>query len=258
MNELLEQQMRQLKLGGMAKGWREVEFHNVEQYVGALLELELHEREVNRINRMIKNAGFHVLKTLDDFAWDSSVELPAGLTREYMTDLAFLSAKENLIFMGAVGTGKTHLATGIALKACQEGRHVRFFTAASLANMLLEKNNKGTLNSYMASIKKTELIVIDEVGFIPLHKESAELLFQVISDCYERRSLIITSNLEFSQWNTVFGDNRLTAALIDRLIHHSHIVIFSGESYRLTQSMRRQRAVRGREEEADTRRVEKA
>lgn len=106
----------------------------------------------------------------------------------------------------------------------------------------MERNNKGTLNSFQENLKRVELIVVDEIGFVPLHKESAELLFQVISDCYERRSLIITSNLEFSQWNTVFGDNRLTAALIDRLIHHSHIVIFSGESYRLTQSMNRQRA----------------
>ena len=95
---------------------------------------------------------------------------------------------------------------------------------------------------YTDVVKKAELIVIDEVGFVPLHKDAAELLFQVISDCYERKSLIITSNLEFSQWNTVFGDNRLTAALVDRLIHHSHIVIFSGESYRLTQSMHRQRS----------------
>ena len=106
---------------------------------------------------------------------------------------------------------------------------------------LLERNSKGTLNSFLANLKRVELIVVDEIGFVPLHKDAAELLFQVISDCYERRSLIITSNLEFSQWNTVFGDNRLTAALIDRLIHHSHILIFSGESYRLAQSMNRQR-----------------
>ena len=116
----------------------------------------------------------------------------------------------------------------------------RFFTAASLANLLLEKNNRGTLNSFMSQLKKVELIVIDELGFVPLHKEAAQLIFQVISDCYERKSLIITSNLEFSNWNTVLGDNRLTAALIDRLVHHSHIVIFSGESYRLQQSMKRQ------------------
>ena len=118
---------------------------------------------------------------------------------------------------------------------------MRFFTAASLANLLLERNNKGALNSFLENLRRVELIVVDEIGFVPLHKDAAELLFQVISDCYERRSLIITSNLEFRQWNTVFGDNRLTAALIDRLIHHSHIVIFSGESYRLTQSMNRQR-----------------
>ena len=240
-SEQIELMMRQLKLGGLAKGWRSVEYHNSEQYVTDLLKLELQERDANRINRMVKTAGFNVLKTMDEFMWNSAIELPHGLTREYMETLGFLAQKENLIFMGAVGTGKTHLATAIALNACRQGRHVRFFTAAALANILLEKNAKGTLNSFLGTLKKTELMVIDEIGFVPLHKDAAELLFQVISDCYERKSLIITSNLEFSQWNTVFGDNRLTAALIDRLIHHSHIVIFSGESYRLTQSMRRQR-----------------
>lgn len=241
MSEQIEQMMRQVKLGGMAKGWRSVPFSSPEQYVTDLLKLELQEREANRINRMVKTAGFRVMKTLDEFVWNTAIELPHGLTQEYMEELHFLAPKENLIFMGAVGTGKTHLATAIALKACQEGRRVRFFTAAELANILLEKNAKGTLNNFLGTLKKTELIVVDEIGFVPLHKDAAELLFQVISDCYERKSLIITSNLEFSQWNTVFGDNRLTAALVDRLIHHSHIVIFSGESYRLTQSLRRQR-----------------
>ncbi len=176
--------------------------------------------------------------------WKSDIALPAGLTQESMENLDFLSAKENLIFMGAVGTGKTHLATAISLKACQEGHKVRFFTAVSLANLLLERNNKGSLNGIMTSLKKTELIVIDELGFVPLHKDAAQLMFQVISECYERKSLIITSNLEFSGWNTVLGDNRLTAALIDRLVHHSHIVVFSGESYRLQQSMKRQKTSR--------------
>lgn len=242
MPEQIEQYMRTLKLGGLAKDWRSVDYHDPEQYVRELLELELREREANRINRMIKLAGFQVVKTLDEFIWNRNIELPNGLTREYMEDLSFLKSKENLIFLGSVGTGKTHLATAIALKACQQGRRVRFFTAASLANLLLERNNKGTLNAFLGTLRKTELLVIDEIGFVPLHKDAAELLFQVISDCYERKSLIITSNLEFSQWNSVFGDNRLTAALIDRLIHHSHIVIFSGESYRLTQSMNRQKS----------------
>lgn len=243
MTEQIEQYMRTLKLGGLAKEWRSISYcDDPEQYVKELLELELREREVNRINRMVKTAGFQVIKTLEDFVWNRNIELPSGLTQEYMVELDFLKGRENLIFLGSVGTGKTHLATAIALKACQQGRHVRFFTAASLANLLLERNHKGTLNAFLGTLRKAELLVIDEIGFVPLHKDAAELLFQVISDCYERKSLIITSNLEFSQWNTVFGDNRLTAALIDRLIHHSHIVIFSGESYRLTQSMHRQRA----------------
>jgi DNA replication protein DnaC len=105
----------------------------------------------------------------------------------------------------------------------------------------LARFHNGLLGNFMDSLKKVELIVIDEVGFVPLHKEAAELLFQVISNCYEQKSLIITSNLEFSQWNTVLGDSRLTAALIDRLVHHSHIVVFSGENFRLQESMRRQK-----------------
>lgn len=198
----IEQMMRTLKLGGLAKDWREVEYHDTEQYITDLLQIELHEREVNRINRMVKTAGFHVIKTLDDFVWKPEIGLPAGLTREYMENLDFITAKENLIFMGAVGTGKTHLATAIALKVCQERHMIRFFTAASLANILLERNNKGTLNGFMTSLKKVELIVIDELGFVPLHKDAAQLMFQVISECYERKSLIITSNLEFSGCGT--------------------------------------------------------
>ena len=116
MAEQIELMMRQVKLGGMAKGWRSVQYENTEQYVTELLKLELQEREANRINRMVKTAGFRVLKTLDEFVWNSAIELPSGLTQEYMTDLHFLTPKENLIFMGTVGTGKTHLATAIATK----------------------------------------------------------------------------------------------------------------------------------------------
>lgn len=241
MNESIEQQMRTLKLGGMAKSWQTVHFENTEQYVRELVALELREREANRINRMVKTAGFHVIKTLDEFVWNKAIELPNDLSHSNMTSLSFIDRKENLIFMGAVGTGKKHLATALAMKACEEGKRVRFYTAASLANLLLEKNQRGLLNTFLNTLKRVELVVVDEIGFVPLHKDAAELLFQVISDCYERRSLIITTNLEFSGWNTVFGDNRLTAALVDRLIHHSHILIFTGDSYRLTQSIHRQR-----------------
>ena len=241
MSEVIEKHFRQLKLGGLAKDWASVPFTTKEEYLIKLLEIELKERETNRINRFVKIAGFNVIKTLDSFEWNPNINIPNGLTREEIETFSFIAKRENLILMGAVGTGKTHLATAIGLSVCQNGKRVRFFTAAGLANTLLEKNQKGSLNTFLTGLKKVDLMIIDEVGFVPLHKDAAELLFQVISDCYERRSLIITSNLEFSQWNTIFGDNRLTAALVDRLVHHSHIMIFSGESFRLTQSMKRQK-----------------
>ena len=242
--ETLEQTMRTLKLSGLAKEWRTVEYHDNEQYMRELLEIEVREREANRMARMIKQANFRVLKTLDNFVWKSGIEIPQTISREEIETASFVNNKENLVLMGAVGTGKTHLATAIALNLCQQGRRVRFFTATGLANILQEKHQRGLLTNFMNSLRKVELLVLDEIGFITLHKEAAELLFQVVSDCYEQKSLIITSNLEFSQWNTVFGNDKLTAAMIDRLIHHSHILVFSGPGHRLEESLKRQKGGR--------------
>ena len=239
--ENIEQTMRTLKLGGLAKEWRTVNYRDNEQYMRELLEIEVREREANRMTRMIKQAGFRVIKTLDDFIWKQGVEIPKTITRDEIETASFVKYKENLVLIGAVGTGKTHLATAVALNLCRQGRHVRFYTATGLANILQEKHQRGTLTSFMTSLRKVELLVLDEIGFITLHKEAAELLFQVVSDCYEQKSLIITSNLEFSQWNAVFGDSKLTAAMIDRIIHHSHIAVFSGPGHRLEESMRRQK-----------------
>jgi len=241
MNATIEQTMRSLKLGGLAKEWRNVAYQDAEQYMNDLLEIEVREREVNRMSRMIRQAGFRVIKTLDNFIWKQGIEVPVSISREEIETAEFAKRKENLVLLGSVGTGKTHLATAVALSLCKKGRHVRFYTATGLANILQEKNKKFQLNNFLTSLKKVELLVLDEIGFISLHKDAAELLFQVVSECYEQKSLIITSNLEFSQWNTVFGDNKLTAALIDRLIHHSHIVVFSGPGHRLEESMRRQK-----------------
>jgi DNA replication protein DnaC len=237
----IEQTMRTLKLGGLAKEWRNVTYHDNEQYMRDLLDIEVREREANRMARMVKQAGFRVIKTLDKFVWKPTIEIPATITREEMETASFVKKKENLVLMGMVGTGKTHLATAIALNLCEQGRHVRFYTATGLANILQEKHQRGTLSSFMTSLRKVELLVLDEIGFITLHKEASEMLFQIVSDCYEQKSLIITSNLEFSQWNTVFGNDKLTAAMIDRLIHHSHILVFSGPGHRLEESIQRQR-----------------
>jgi len=237
----IEQTMRTLKLGGMAKEWRKVVHNDNEQYMRELLEIEVREREANRMARMVKQANFRVIKTLDKFIWKPTIEIPSSITREEIEAASFVKNKENLVLMGGQGTGKTHLATAIAMSLCEKGRHVRFFTATALANILQEKHQRGTLTSFMTSLRRAELLVLDEVGFITLHKEASELLFQVVSDCYEQKSLIITSNLEFSQWNGVLGNDKLTAAMIDRLIHHSHILVFSGPSHRLEESVQRQR-----------------
>jgi len=237
----IEQTMRTMKLSGMAKDWRSVSYHDPDQYMRELLDIEVREREANRMARMIKSAGFRVIKTLDNFVWKPTIEIPATITREEIEAASFVKQKENLVLLGAVGTGKTHLATAVAMGLCEQGHHVRFFTATGLANILQEKHQRGNLASFMASLRKVELLVLDEIGFITLCKEAAELLFQIVSDCYEQKSLIITSNLEFSQWNTVFGNDKLTAAMIDRLIHHSHILVFSGPGHRLEESMQRQR-----------------
>lgn len=244
----IEQTMRTLKLGGMAKDWRDVEYRDNEQYLRELLDMEVREREANRMARLIKQAGFRVLKTLDSFVWKPGIEIPSTITRDEIETASFTKDKENLVLMGAVGTGKTHLATAIALNLCRQGRHARFFTATGLANILQEKHQRGTLTGFMTSLRKVELLILDEIGFITLHKEAGELLFQVVSDCYEQKSLIITSNLEFSQWNTVFGNDKLTAAMIDRLIHHSHILVFSGPGHRLEESMRRRKGGRVNED----------
>ncbi len=237
----IEQTMRTLKLSGLAKDWRSVEYRDAEQYIRELLDIEVREREANRMARMIKQAGFRVIKTLDKFLWKPTIEIPGSITRDEIETASFVAEKENLVLMGAVGTGKTHLATAIALSLCEKGRHVRFFTATGLANILQEKHQRGTLTGFMNSLRRVELLVLDEIGFVTLHKEASELLFQVVSECYEQKSLIITSNLEFSQWNTVFGNDKLTAAMIDRLIHHSHILVFSGPGHRIEESMARQR-----------------
>ena len=164
MSELLEQQMRQLKLGGMAKEWRSIEFRDVEQYVGELLKLELHEREVNRINRMVKSAGFHVLKTLDDFVWNNCIELPVGLTQEYMTDLSFLNAKENLIFMGTVGTGKTHLCLAIARGVAEQGNGVVYGSVQPLIRQLEAEHFGRAQGDSEEQLISCDLLVLDDLG----------------------------------------------------------------------------------------------
>jgi DNA replication protein DnaC len=145
--------------------------------------------------------------------------------------------KENLILYGAVGTGKTHLATAIGVEACNRCKKVRFYQTANLVNKLLEAKNNNKLSSMLDHIEEADLVILDEWGYIPLNREGSQLLFQVVANCYERRSVILTTNLEFSKWNDIFCDEMMTNAMIDRLVHHSHLLTFSGQSYRLRNSL---------------------
>ena len=141
-----------------------------------------------------------------------------------------------MILYGPVGTGKTHLATAIGVEACSRGKTVKFFRTATLVNSLLEAKKNEELKKFLKQIEKTDLLICDEWGYIPFEKDGSQLLFQVISECYEKRSLIVTTNLEFSKWNGIFYDEKLTTAIIDRVIHHGHLLMFTGSSYRLKHS----------------------
>lgn len=241
MNEKIDKYLKQLNLHEMAKEWTSIPFTTKEEFVLKLLEPEIKKQEAAKEARLVKSAGFIEIKKLDDFEWHSEIDIRRDTTTpEEIKNLGFIPKKENLIFIGAAGTGKTHLASALGLEACQQGKNVRFFKTSKLVNTLLEQKQAGTLDRFLTGLKKLDLMIIDEFGFIPFNETAAMLLFELIEDFYtNKRSLIITSNLEFKQWHTILGNNYITAPLVDRLAHYSHILVFSGVSFRLKQSMER-------------------
>ncbi len=204
-------------------------------YLLRLCELELIERERRMIERRIKAAKFPATKSLDSFDFKAIPSLNKLLTMELARG-EFIDRRENIIALGPSGTGKTHIALGLGLAACQKGRKVRFTTAAALVHELIEARDEKRLQRLQKLLTSQDLLIIDELGFVPLSKTGAELLFEVISQRYERGSIIITSNLPFDEWTEVFGAERLTGAILDRLTHHVNILEMNGESYRLKYS----------------------
>ena len=187
------------------------------------------------VDRRIKAARFPALKGLESFNFDA---IPA-LNKKLVLDLArseFVDRRENIIALGPSGVGKTHVAIGIGLAACQHGIKTRFATAAAIVHELIEARDDKRLLRLQKQLASHELLIIDELGFVPLSRTGAELLFELISQRYERGATIITSNLPFDEWNITFGEERLTGALLDRLTHHVHILEMNGQSYRLAQS----------------------
>jgi DNA replication protein DnaC len=207
-------------------------------YLARLAELELIDREGRMIERRIKLAKFPAIKSLDSFDFKS---IP-GLNKMQVLDLArceYIERRENIIALGPSGTGKTHIALGLGLAACQKGLSVGFITASALVHELMEARDEKTLLRYQKKLAKYRLLIIDELGFVPLSKTGAELLFEVFSQRYECGSTMVTSNLPFDEWTETFGSDRLTGALLDRLTHHVNILEMNGDSYRLNQSKKR-------------------
>lgn len=209
-----------------------------QDYLLKIMKLEVEYRTDKRKKLYIKQAGFDNIKTFADYKFDN-IEIPQTLTIDLIKQAEFMNRTENLILYGKNGSGKSHMATAIGIEACMKGKKVKFFKTSALVNELIAAKRKGTLLLMLKKLSQIDLLICDEWGYIPFEAEGSQLLFQVIADCYEKRSLIITTNIEFSKWNGIFYDDKLTTALIDRLVHHSHLLVFNRDSWRLNDSLMR-------------------
>jgi DNA replication protein DnaC len=203
-----------------------------EEFLVACLQREVAAREAHGGEGRIRAARFPARKSLEEFDFDHA----RGLKRELIAHLGtldFVTGRENVVFLGPPGTGKTHLATGLAIRACQAGHRVAFATAADWVARLADAHHAGHLQAELTRLGRYPLLVVDEVGYIPFEPEAANLFFQLVSSRYERASLIVTSNKPFGRWGEVFGDDVVAAAMIDRLVHHAEVIALKGDSYRL-------------------------
>ena len=207
-----------------------------QQYFLDVLKGEVQYRKEIRIQKSIKNAGFYCMKSFEDFRSDE-VNMPSNLSIEQLRAGTFIEEKKNLVFYGKPGSGKTHLAQAIGLEACKKGMNVKFYRTAALVNRLSEAKKAKELSSLMKQIQKADLIILDEWGYVPLDRDGSRLLFEIISECYEQKSIIVTTNIEFSKWATILYDEQMTNALLDRLLHHCYLLIFTGDSDRIKNSL---------------------
>ena len=208
------------------------------QFLSRLVELELIDRERRMVERRIKTAKFPAVKSLDSFDFKAIPKLNKMQVLE-LARCEWIERRENVIALGPSGTGKTHVALGLGLAACQKGLSVGFTTAAALVSEMMEARDERRLLRFQKQMAAYKLLIIDELGFVPLSKTGAELLFELISQRYERAATLITSNLPFDEWTETLGSERLTGALLDRITHHVNILEMNGDSYRLAQSRAR-------------------
>ncbi len=218
-----------------------------------LCELELIDRERRAADRRLKAAKFPTIKTLESFDFKAQPSVNKPLVLELMR-CEYIDKRENLLFVGSTGTGKTHVATALGVEACARGKRVRFHKVIELVTQLIEAREQRQLARLKTQLSKLDLLILDELGYVPASKVGAELLFDVISTAYERTSVIVTTNLPFENWTEVLGSERLTGATLDRLTHRCHIIECNGESYRLKDAKRRRRHPGGQDPPAGTNR----
>jgi DNA replication protein DnaC len=244
-NLLLDAYLKELRLPTFLQNYRKFAeeaaqaHHSYDRFLLALAEQEVAQRERNRIARRIRAARFPVLKELADFDF-SCLPSPKKQRVLQLAQGGYIQKAEPIILVGNPGLGKTHVAIGLGLAACRQGHRVRFFNAAALVNELILAQEEHRLSRLLNTLLKHHLVILDELGFIPFSPSGAHLIFQLCSSLYERVAMIVTTNLKFADWTQVFGDERLTAALLDRLTHRAHILEFVGESYRFRQRMQRE------------------
>lgn len=209
-----------------------------EEFLLKILEEEVASREKNRITRLLSRANFPTLKSFDEYEF-KAVRFPPTLNQDELMSGRFIEEKKNLVLYGPVGTGKTHMAIALGIQACEMGLQVKFYSVTSLVLKLGEAWKNGTLERLVRELQNLDLLILDEWGYVPIDKEGSQLLFRIVADSYESKSLILTTNLEFSKWGGIFTDEQMAAAMIDRLIHHGHLILFEGKSYRMTHALMR-------------------
>jgi DNA replication protein DnaC len=241
---LLKHYLKKLKLPTMLREYEAIAATSAQENVDyitfllRLIEREALDREKRSAERRVKNARFPVIKTLDTFDFSAQPSIQQKRVRELMAG-EYVDRRENVLFVGNSGTGKTHLASALGFAGCMQGRKVRFFTAKALVTQLLEMAEQRQVERTLKQLERQDILILDELGYVPFSRTAAELLFEVISRAYERLSLIVTTNLPFESWVEIFGCERLTGALLDRLTHRVHIIEANGPSYRLRQSKQR-------------------